>query len=54
MTECDSSKAQTAHTGGMNVALADGSVRTLSGNISNVTWTRAVDPRDGNVLGNEW
>ena len=54
MTECDSSKAQSAHTGGMNVALADGSVRTLSGNISNVTWTRAVDPRDGNVLGNDW
>ena len=54
MTECDSSKAQSAHTGGMNVALADGSVRFLSGNISNVTWTRAVDPRDGNVFGNDW
>ena len=42
------------HTGGMNVSMADGSVRSLSSGISNITWWNAVTPADGNVLGSDW
>ena len=43
-----------SHTGGMNVALGDGSVRFLSASISNVTWWNLVTPADGNVLGSDY
>lgn len=50
---CNNWKAQTAHSS-MNVALADGSVRAVSGGISQQTWDRALLPRDGEVLGSDW
>ena len=43
-----------AHTGGMNVALADGSVRFLSASMSGTTWWAAVTPSGGEVLGGDW
>jgi prepilin-type N-terminal cleavage/methylation domain-containing protein len=52
-TCCDNWRAQTPHAA-MNVALADGSVRGVSPSISQTTWTRALLPRDGQVLGNDW
>ena len=51
---CDWRITQTAHTGGMQACLGDGSVRTISSAISAVTWIRACDPRDGGVLGSDW
>jgi prepilin-type processing-associated H-X9-DG protein len=51
---CDSSRAQSPHSGGMNAALGDGSVRFLSALISPTTWARACDPQDGAPLGSEW
>jgi prepilin-type N-terminal cleavage/methylation domain-containing protein len=51
---CDPTRAATAHTGGMVVCLADGSVRTLAPSISDVTWWAAVTPRGGEVLGPDW
>ena len=36
------------------VALGDGGVRAIAGNISDLTWQRVVDPRDGNVLDKDW
>ena len=51
---CDNGRAQSGHRGGMNVALADGSVRLVSPSISQQTWTAALLPRDGNSLGNDW
>ncbi|MBM4070128.1 MAG: DUF1559 domain-containing protein [Planctomycetes bacterium] len=38
----------------IHVGLADGSVRTVSSNISVETWNRAVQPNDGKPLGDDW
>ena len=48
-TTCDPSRGQSAHVGGMNVAMGDGSVRFVSSTVSIANWTAACDPRDGNV-----
>jgi prepilin-type N-terminal cleavage/methylation domain-containing protein/prepilin-type processing-associated H-X9-DG protein len=42
------------HTGGMNVGLADGSVRMVSPNMTPKTWDFALQPADGNPLGSDW
>jgi len=51
---CDTGRSQSAHPGGMNVCLGDGSVRFVSGNLSLTTWSQAVDPRDGGTLSSDW
>jgi prepilin-type N-terminal cleavage/methylation domain-containing protein len=51
---CDPTRASTAHTGGILVGLADGSVRTLSQGMSGTTWWAAVTPSGGEVLGPDW
>lgn len=43
--------ARSKHTGGVQVALADGSIRFVSENINLQTWRDLGDRRDGNVLG---
>jgi prepilin-type N-terminal cleavage/methylation domain-containing protein len=53
-TQCDTARAQTAHTAVMNVGLGDGSVRPLSGSISGNTWWFACTPAGGEVLGSDW
>jgi hypothetical protein len=52
-TCCDNWRAQTAHSA-MNVGLADGSVRTVSGAISQTTWDYLLLPRDHQVIGSDW
>jgi prepilin-type N-terminal cleavage/methylation domain-containing protein len=52
--DCDNWRAQSGHHGGMNVALADAAVRTVSPAVSQVTWTRALLPDDGQALGADW
>lgn len=52
--KCDASRASTAHTGGMQVCLVDGSVRTLSAGMSGTTWWAACTPAGGEVLGADW
>jgi prepilin-type N-terminal cleavage/methylation domain-containing protein len=54
MTNCDPTRAQSAHTGGINVGLGDGSVRFIGRGISLTTWANACDPRDGNYIGSDW
>ncbi len=51
---CDPNRASTPHPGGMQVGLADGSVRTLAGSISPQTWWNACMPDDGTPLGSDW
>ena len=38
----------------MNVALMDGSVRNITAALSQKTWTNALNPADGQVLGADW
>jgi prepilin-type N-terminal cleavage/methylation domain-containing protein len=42
------------HTGGMEVGLADGSVRLLNSGISGATWWAACTPAQGDLLGPDW
>jgi prepilin-type N-terminal cleavage/methylation domain-containing protein len=54
LSNCDPTRAATAHAGGMLVCLADASVRTLAPGMSGATWWTAVRPSDGEVLGSDW
>jgi prepilin-type N-terminal cleavage/methylation domain-containing protein len=38
----------------INVALGDGSVRTVSQGVSSTTWAAAVSPQGGDLLGSDW
>jgi prepilin-type processing-associated H-X9-DG protein len=51
---CDPTRASTPHTGGMQVCLADGSVRLIAPSISGVTWWAACTPSGGETLGPGW
>jgi prepilin-type N-terminal cleavage/methylation domain-containing protein len=50
---CDPTRASTAHAG-MQIGLADGSVRNLSPSMSGETWWAAVTPKGGEVQGSDW
>jgi prepilin-type N-terminal cleavage/methylation domain-containing protein len=51
---CDPTLASTAHAGGIQVGLADGSVRTVSPAVSGSTWWAACTPAAGDLLGSDW
>ena len=51
---CDPTRASTPHAGGIQVGLADASVRTLAPTMSGKTWWAAVTPAGGEVLGSDW
>jgi prepilin-type N-terminal cleavage/methylation domain-containing protein len=51
---CDFFRPQAMTAAGCCVALCDGSVRIVSSNISAITWQRALNPQDGQILGNDW
>jgi prepilin-type N-terminal cleavage/methylation domain-containing protein len=54
IAQCDPLRLQSFSAGGIQVGLADGSVRSVAPGISQITWGRAVEPKDGFVLGNDW
>jgi hypothetical protein len=51
---CDWFQPSSSHTGTLQVALADGSVRSVSGQVSQTTFNIALVPDDGLVLGSDW
>jgi len=55
-TDCCTSPlmAQSFAKTGIQVALADGSARTVSANLTPHTWNAALQPNDGQVLGRDW
>jgi prepilin-type processing-associated H-X9-DG protein len=53
-TPCNPRLASTPYAGGINVCLADGSVRSVSPGVSASTWWAACTPAGGEVLGNDW
>jgi prepilin-type N-terminal cleavage/methylation domain-containing protein len=44
---CDRWRAQTPHPGGMTIGMADGGVRSIQRGVSQTTWNRLLQPRDG-------
>jgi prepilin-type N-terminal cleavage/methylation domain-containing protein len=54
VNKCDPAIPQTPHSCGMLTALADGSIRTLAGGMSQTTFWGAVTPASGEVLGPDW
>jgi type II secretory pathway pseudopilin PulG len=50
---CDPTRASTSHAGGIQVGLADGSVRTLARSMTGATWWAAVTP-EGDMPGSDW
>lgn len=52
--KCECDVPQTPYTAGLTVGLVDGSVRTLSPNISWSTFWAAISPARGDALGNDW
>jgi len=52
--DCDPTLTSTGHTGGMEVCLADDSVRFLSAGLSEDTWWAACTPANGDLLGPDW
>jgi prepilin-type processing-associated H-X9-DG protein len=51
---CNPDAPQALHGGVTNTLLGDGSVRTVSGQVSGATWNEAVIPDDGTPLGGDW
>jgi hypothetical protein len=52
--QCIPERLQAFSAGGLQVALMDGSVRTIAPNMSLPTLARAILPADGFILGNDW
>ncbi len=46
--------ATSPHSGGINVAMGDGSVRFVSEGVTPNTWWAACTPKNGDLLGNDW
>jgi hypothetical protein len=51
---CDPTLTSTPHIAGMQVCLADASVRTVSAGVSGTTWWAACTPKGDEVLGSDW
>ena len=52
--QADPNLCQSYHPTAMNVAMADGSVRVITPQISQMTWSAALDPADGRSPGPDW
>ncbi len=52
--QCDRGVASTMHTGGIQVGLGDGSVRTVADAVLPAVWWAALTPSNNEVLGDGW
>jgi hypothetical protein len=52
--QCDPTALQAMSAGGMLVVMMDGSVRSITPNVTRPTLARAIVPNDGFVLGSDW
>ncbi|MFM7151071.1 MAG: H-X9-DG-CTERM domain-containing protein, partial [Gemmataceae bacterium] len=52
--ECEGGRPSSPHSGGINVALGDGSVRFVGQNVSGLSWWTAMTPASGDVAGTDW
>lgn len=50
----DGNRANSPHTGGINVGMGDGSVHLVAQGVSPYTWWAALTPNAGDVLGSDW
>jgi prepilin-type N-terminal cleavage/methylation domain-containing protein len=53
-TACNPAQAHFLSISGCQIAMGDGSVRTISTNVSPVTWAFVCTPKGGEILGNDW
>jgi hypothetical protein len=53
LSQCNFYCAQSAHSGGMNVGVGDGSVKFLTGGLNDTVWANLCNPRDGKVIGGD-
>jgi prepilin-type N-terminal cleavage/methylation domain-containing protein len=51
---CDFTRAATAHPGGIQICLADGSVRNIATGVNFNTWWYAFTPAGGEVMPSDW
>jgi prepilin-type N-terminal cleavage/methylation domain-containing protein len=51
---CNPAVPQSAHTGGMMIAMGDASTRMVNASVSSSTWYAACTPNGGEVLGPNW
>jgi prepilin-type N-terminal cleavage/methylation domain-containing protein len=51
---CDAEKVSTPHTGGILVAVCDGSCRFIAKSAVDKIWTYACDPNDGRDISDDW
>jgi prepilin-type N-terminal cleavage/methylation domain-containing protein/prepilin-type processing-associated H-X9-DG protein len=51
---CDWTRAATGHSGGIQTAMADGSVRSVSRGVSYAAWWFAFTPAGGEVMPGDW
>lgn len=54
VADCLSYFAQTPHPSGMLIAMADGTVRTLSPSVAPTTYWALITPAGGEALGSDW
>ena len=52
--KCHRCSTSSGHSTSVQAALADGSVRSVSGSISQTTWILALTPDDGQPMGSNW
>ena len=52
--DCNPRRLQSLTSGGIQVGMVDGSVRSVSTDVSLVSWAYAITPDDGQILGSDW